>query len=127
MSNAGQVRQDLLSVVAQHASTVIADMSSTTFCDSAGVTALVRAARQAAADGASLRVVAATPAVTRVLAITGVDRLIHVYPSAAAAVADPGDQPRQSRPRQAGAGHPGQAGAGLPGQADPGGRAPAPG
>ena len=91
ISNAGQVRQELAAVVAQDASLVIADMSATTFCDSAGVTALVRAVRKANAGGAGLRVAASAPAVTRVLAITGVDRLIEIYPSVAAAMADPGN------------------------------------
>ncbi len=90
ISNAGQVRQDLAAVVAQDASLVVADMSATTFCDSAGVTALVRAVRMANESGTGLRVAASAPAVTRVLAITGVDRLIEVYPSVAAAMADPG-------------------------------------
>src|SRR2546425_211457 len=50
ISNAAQLREDLLSAVAQGASLVIADMSATTFCGSAGVTALVRVVRQAAAS-----------------------------------------------------------------------------
>jgi anti-sigma B factor antagonist len=118
ISSAGQIRQDLAVLAGQGASLVIADMSATTFCDSAGVTALVRAARKANASGTGLRVAAAAPAVTRVLAITGVDRLIEVYPSVAAAMADPGSETA----RQGDATHHGAAG-----QADPGGRAPRPG
>jgi len=118
VSNADQVRQDLAVVLAQDASLVIADMSKTTFCDSAGVTALVRVVRQANAGGAGLRVAASAPAVTRVLAITGVDRLIEIYPSVAAAMADPGNETAH----EGLAVHPGCAG-----QADPDGRAPQPG
>jgi anti-sigma B factor antagonist len=107
VSNAGQVLKDLLAVFAQGASLVVADMSATTFCDSAGVTALVRAVRKATASGAGLRVAASAPAVTRVLAITGVDRLIEIYPSVAAAMADPGavaaGEEHSARPGQAGA------------------------
>lgn len=88
MSNAAQLREDLLSAVAQGASLVIADMSVTTFCDSAGVTTLVRVARQAAVSGSGLRIAASAPAVTRVLALTGVDKLIEIYPSVAAALGD---------------------------------------
>jgi len=98
IGNAAQVREDLLSVLAQNASMVIADMSATTFCDSAGVTALVRAARAASARGAALRVAASAPAVTRVLSITGVDRLIEVFPSVAAALAGPGTEVSQQDP-----------------------------
>lgn len=118
ISNAGELSQDLAAVVAEHASLVIADMTATTFCDSAGVTALVRAVRQANASATGLRVAAAAPGVTRVLAITGVDRLIEIYPSVAAALADPGND-------AAGQGH--TAHPGVAGQADSGGRASQPG
>jgi anti-anti-sigma factor len=118
VSNADQVREDLIAFFAQGASLVVADMSATTFCDSAGVTALVRAMRKATASGAGLRVAASAPAVTRVLAITGVDRLIEIYPSVAAAMADPGAaataEEHTARP-------------GSAGQADADGRASQPG
>jgi anti-sigma B factor antagonist len=117
VSSADQIRRDLTAVVAQDASLVIADMSGTTFCDSAGVTALVRAVQKANARGAGLRVAASALAVTRVLAITGVDQLIEVYPSVAAAMADPGNETANE-----GLGvHPG-----CEGQADPDGRASLP-
>jgi len=115
LSNAGLVRQDLLAVVAQGASLVIADMTATTFCDSAGVTALVRVARQATAQGSGLRLAAGAPAVIRMLALTGVDKLIEVYPSVAAALADP-EHDVAAEPAPA-----------PPGQADSEGRAPRPG
>ena len=118
VSNAEQIRHDLAAVVTQDASLVIADMSTTTFCDSAGVTALVRAVRQANASGAGLRLAASAPAVTRVLGITGVDRLIEIYPSVAAAMADPGNETAH----EGLAAYPGPAG-----QADQDGRAPQPG
>jgi len=118
VSNAGQIRQDLASVLAQDASLVIVDMSATTFCDSAGVRALVRASREANASGAGLRVAAGATAVTRVLAITGVDRLIEIYPSVAAAMADPGNETAH----EGHAVHPG-----LAEKADPDGRASQPG
>jgi anti-sigma B factor antagonist len=115
ISNAELVRQDLLSVVAQGASRVIADMTATTFCDSAGVTMLVRVGRQVTAQGSGLRLAASAPAVTQVLALTGVDKLIEVYPSVAAAMADPGDDVAvETAPATSG-------------QADSEGRAPQPG
>jgi len=117
ISNADQVGQDLADAVAQDASLVIADMCATTFCDSAGVTALVRAVRTANASGAGLRAATSAPAVIRVLGITGVDRLIGIYPSVAAAMADPGNETAH----EGVAVHPGCAG-----QAEPDGRAPLP-
>jgi anti-sigma B factor antagonist len=115
LSNAELVRQDLLSVMAQGATRVIADMTATTFCDSAGIAALVRVVQQATAHGSGLRLAAGTPPVTRVLALTGVDKLIGVYPSVAAAMADPGGQVATEPAPSA------------PGQADSEGRAPKPG
>jgi anti-sigma B factor antagonist len=87
ITNADSVREDLLSVLNQGAVLLIADLSSTTFCDSAGVSALVRTYRRAAASESGMRLVVGTPAVQRVLAITGVDRLLDIYPSVAASLA----------------------------------------
>jgi hypothetical protein len=53
---------------------------------------LVRAFRHAAASATALRLVVTTPAVLRVLSITGVDRLVDVYPSVAASLAGRADQ-----------------------------------
>jgi anti-anti-sigma factor len=114
LSNAELMRQDLLSVVAEGATGVIADMTGTTFCDSAGIAALVRVVQQATAHGSGLRLAASTPAVTRVLTLTGVDKLIEVYPGVAAAMADPGGEVA-AEPAPA------------PGQADSEGAAPKPG
>jgi anti-anti-sigma regulatory factor len=70
-------------------------MSKTSFCDSAGVSALVRTFRCATTSAIALRLVVSTPAVQRVLSITGVDRLVDIYPSVAASLAGPGDQSSQ--------------------------------
>ncbi|MGH3228839.1 MAG: STAS domain-containing protein [Streptosporangiaceae bacterium] len=60
---------------------VVVDMSRTRFCDSAGLNALVGAARQARADGGEVRLVVVGEAVARIVAITGVDRVIPIYAS----------------------------------------------
>jgi anti-sigma B factor antagonist len=99
--NAGQVREDLLSVLNRGPSMLIVDMGGTTFCDSAGVNALVRAYKRSSASGAEMRLVVTAPGVQRVLAITGVDGLIDVYPSVAAALADQPAQARKPRPGHA--------------------------
>ena len=95
ITNADQVREDLLSVVNQGTPLLVADMSKTTFCDSAGVGALVRAFRRAQASNCSMRLVVCTVAVQRVLAITGVDRLLDIYPSVAASL--PGHRGHSAR------------------------------
>jgi anti-sigma B factor antagonist len=92
ISNADQVREDLLSVINRGAVLLIADLSRTTFCDSTGVNALVRAFGRASASDGEMRLAVTTPAVRRVLAITGVDRLLDIYPSVAASLAGRRDQ-----------------------------------
>jgi anti-sigma B factor antagonist len=86
ISNADQVREDLLSILNRGATLLVVDMSATTFCDSAGLNALVRAFKRATASGAGMRLVVSAPSVLRVLAITGVDHLIDTYPSVAVAM-----------------------------------------
>jgi anti-anti-sigma factor len=60
---------------------VVVDMSRTRFCDSAGLNALVTADRRARADGGEVRLAAVGEAVARVVALTGVDRVVAVYAS----------------------------------------------
>jgi anti-sigma B factor antagonist len=91
ISNSEQVREELLSLLNRGPAVLIVDMADTTFCDSAGVNALVRAHKRATANGAEIRLVVASLGVQRVLAITGVDRLIPVYPSMIASLAEPGE------------------------------------
>lgn len=91
ISNSEQVREELLSLLNRGPAVMIVDMANTTFCDSAGVNALVRAHKRATANGAEIRLVVASLGVQRVLAITGVDRLIPVYPSMTASLAEPGE------------------------------------
>jgi anti-sigma B factor antagonist len=89
VNNAELVREDLFSVLDDGAVLLVADLSKTTFCDSAGVSALVGTFRRATGSGSSMRLVVATPAVQRVLSITGVDRLVEVFPSVAGSLAGP--------------------------------------
>jgi len=95
VTNAEAVREDLLSILSQGATLLVADMSKTSFCDSAGVSALVRTFRRASTGASTVRLVVSTPAVQRVLSITGVDRLIDTYPSVAASLAGSYDQSGQ--------------------------------
>ena len=90
VTNADMVREELLGVLNQGAVLLVADLSKTTFCDSAGVSSLVRTFRRAATSGSAMRLVVSTPAVQRVLSITGVDRLLDTFTSVAASLAGPG-------------------------------------
>ncbi|MCW2948564.1 MAG: rsbV5 [Actinoallomurus sp.] len=85
ITNAAQVREVLLRVLNRADSTLIIDMSATTFCDVAGVRAIERAYQRARACRTQLRLVVQTPAVRRILTLTGIHRIIAVYPSLAAA------------------------------------------
>jgi anti-sigma B factor antagonist len=96
ITNADQVREDLLSVLNQGAVLLIADMSETTFCDSAGVGALARTFRRAEASQSELRLVVSTRAVERVLTLTGVDRLLDIYPNVTDAMAGLRDSPSRN-------------------------------
>ena len=86
-SNAGQVRDELLSVINHGATTLIADMTATVSCDHAGADAIVRAWRRADSNGTELRLVVTAGRVSRVLDLRGLDRQVSVYPSLEAATA----------------------------------------
>ena len=86
-SNAGQVRDELLSVINLGVATLIADMSATISCDHAGADAVFRAWQRASASGTELRLVVTAGSVSRVLGLRGLDRQVSVYPSVEAAAA----------------------------------------
>ena len=97
MVNAGRVGQQLGAAFAPGVKTVIADMSATRFCDSSGISMLVRAHKHAAANGARLRLVVGPVAVRRALALVSLDQLLPIYPSLSQALAAgpvPGPQGR---------------------------------
>jgi anti-sigma B factor antagonist len=87
VSNAGQIREELLSVINRGAAVLIADMTATLSCDHAGADAVVRAYQRAVVSGTQLRLVVTAPIVRRVLGVNGLDRLISIYPSLEAAIA----------------------------------------
>lgn len=96
-SNGDQIRSDLLTAIDQGAAPLIVDLSTTTFCDSAGVKAVVSAYRRAVTKGTDIRLVIASPMVRRVFALTEADRLVLVYTTLAEASSDLADLGRPSR------------------------------
>jgi len=89
--NADEASRALVSAASLGAAVLVIDMSGTTFCDSAGVQALIAAHKEAAATGTALRLVA--PAVLRILTLVGIDQMIPLYPAVAEALAGtPGGQ-----------------------------------
>jgi anti-anti-sigma factor len=93
VGNAGQLREQLLSVINRGAGVLIADMTDTVSCDHAAMDALARAYQRAAVSGTQLRLVVAAPVIRRVLGIEGIDRLISVYPTLEAAIAAENSHP----------------------------------
>lgn len=82
VTNSGQVHDQLVAALEPGVDIVIADLTSTVFCDSSGVHAIMRAYEEAAARDVQLWLaVAQAGSVRRVLELTGVGRLMPVYPS----------------------------------------------
>ncbi len=91
MANAGRAGQQLGSACTPGVRTVIADMTATTFCDSSGISMLVRAHKQAAVNNTQLRLVVASATVLRALTLVGMGDLLPIYPSLSQALAaEPG-------------------------------------
>jgi anti-anti-sigma factor len=82
VTNSEEVYGQLVAAFAPGVGTVIADMTSTAFCDSSGVHAIMHAYESGAARGGRM-LLAVSPAtsVRRVLELIGVGRLMPVYPS----------------------------------------------
>lgn len=99
ISNAGQMREQLLWIMNRGAAVLIADLTGTLSCDYSGADALARAHHRAIANGTELRLAVAADAVRRVLTLNGFDRLIAVYPDLdAAAAAGAGRREQTTRP-----------------------------
>jgi anti-anti-sigma factor len=81
------LREALLGVLNAGALGLVVDLTTTTFCDSAGISAITRAVRRAVGHDATMRLAVTAPAVLRVLDLVGIDRLIDVYPDVSAALA----------------------------------------
>ena len=80
ITTAYRLRAALAAAVSGHA-TVVVDMTRTHACDTAGLHVLVRAHRRALAQGGELRLVAPSPDVRRLFAVTGLDRVIRHFAS----------------------------------------------
>ncbi len=80
-SNGQQVQEELLAAFQPGVQRVVIDMTSVTFCDSAGLARIATTQRIAAARGTDLRIAASEGIVTKIFEITGLDTLVPVYPS----------------------------------------------
>jgi len=66
------------------AADLVVDLSQVTFLDSSGISALIEAQRRLAASDVELRVSNASPFVTKVFAVSGVDRVLGGSPAVSA-------------------------------------------
>jgi anti-sigma B factor antagonist len=91
VTNATQVLAKLAAALVPGVPLVIADMTSTIFCDTSGVRALVDAYDRAVTDDIGFRVaIAPEGSVRRVLELTGIIRMLPVYPNLDEAISPPG-------------------------------------
>lgn len=86
ITNAAQAEAELCAAFGPGVTVVIADMSHSAYCDSSGIRCLVVAHDLATTRKAELRLAVTSDAVLRALELTGVDRLLNLYPSLEAAL-----------------------------------------
>jgi anti-sigma B factor antagonist len=87
VTNSEQVHDQILAALEPDVDLVIADMTSTSFCDSSGVHALVFAHEAAVARGIQLRLaVSPDGSVRRVLQLIGVGRILSIHSSLSEAI-----------------------------------------
>ena len=79
ITNTSEVSELLAAVIAQSPEVITADMTATTFCDSAGVHTIARAHQLAAGSGTELRLALGNAPAARIFELTGFDQLIPVY------------------------------------------------
>jgi anti-sigma B factor antagonist len=92
LTNASDVLELITAACAPGVPVVIADLTATSFCDSAGLRHLIQASRVAAVNGTELRLaISPDGAVGRIIALTGISQYMPVYPSIQLA-ADSGGQ-----------------------------------
>jgi anti-sigma B factor antagonist len=87
VTNSELVHDKLVAALTPGVGVVVADMTSTSFCDSSGVHAVIFANETAAARGVQMRIaVSPEGSVRRVLQLIGVASVVPVYPSLAEAM-----------------------------------------
>jgi anti-sigma B factor antagonist len=86
ITNAAQAQAELCAAFGPGVTVVIGDMSHSAYCDSSGIRSLVVAHDLATTRNAELRLAITADAVLRALKLTGVDRLLNLYPSLEAAL-----------------------------------------
>ncbi|MFV2176359.1 STAS domain-containing protein [Actinomadura sp. LOL_016] len=87
LNNAPLLADAALEAAGQGRPHVILEMSRVPFCDSSGLNALIRLYRRLRAEQGSLALAAVPGRLTRLLSMTGIDRLIPAHPDVPEALA----------------------------------------
>ncbi|MGP8000770.1 MAG: STAS domain-containing protein [Streptosporangiaceae bacterium] len=91
--NADRVAAKLHTALTSGHPTLIADLTTTSYCDTVGMRMLVRARRRAAELGTDLRLVVPDGAVLRMAELLGLDKTVPIYPDLARALPPPARGP----------------------------------
>ncbi len=91
MATAPRFRQRLRAVIDTGAHHVVIDLSEVDFIDSTGLGVLLGAVKRVRGEGGDIRLVTTGTRLTGLIEITRLDRMLDVFDTVAAAVADPGD------------------------------------
>ena len=92
LNNAVELEDELGAALDRGITSLVVDMSKTTFCDSAGAAALVRAQTRASTMNADMRLVLSRESFARrVFEINGVDQILPIYESLDAAQSNAGE------------------------------------
>jgi phosphoserine phosphatase RsbU/P len=89
VTNAPGLAAALAAVSGQSPEVITADLTATSFCDSAGIEALARASQLAATSGAELRLALGDSPVARILQLTGLDAVLPLYRDVGHSLATP--------------------------------------
>jgi anti-sigma B factor antagonist len=90
LANAGRVGEQLCTAAHPGVTVIVADLTATQFCDSAGIRTLLYARDSVATRHAQLRLaVAGSGAVRRALQAIGLQHVLPMYPTVEAALAEP--------------------------------------
>ncbi len=95
-ANVAGLRAALRDAAAHGKRTLVVDMSRTQFCDSSGLNVLVCAHQRAQTEGGEVLLVICAAAVARILALTGIDRVIPRFTSLDEALAQTPDPATRS-------------------------------
>jgi anti-sigma B factor antagonist len=86
VTNIDQARQEVHEAISSGAAVVIIDLIQTTYCDSSAISGLLRTIQAAAAARVQVRfAIPPGGAVMRIIQLTGMDKLMTVYPAVALA------------------------------------------